>query len=111
MQESNEALVYRLADIAALAQLQFQQQFEHIDPIIGVNRQMRAQGFAVDLLTIECAVSKKRVTLLIDDSQPEAVKYQFGRTDQDPASEFKTTSLATLDQQWFLEVMVAGLVK
>jgi len=51
-----DALIYRLADIAGLAQQQFQEQHSHIDPVIGVNRQMRNQGFAVDLLTIDCVV-------------------------------------------------------
>lgn len=110
-QNTQEALVYRLADIAALAQLQFQQQYLHIDPIIGVNRQMRAQGFAVDLLTIECAVTKKRITLLIEDGKPQQVQYQFGRADQDPSGEFESVMLTELDQQRFFELMVAGLAK
>lgn len=109
MQEINEAQVYRLADIAALAQLQFQRQYEHIDPIIGVNRQMRIQGFAVDLLTIECAVSKRRITLLIQDASPDIVQYQFGRADQDPSGEFESLKLSDLGQQCFFELMVAGL--
>ena len=106
-----EALVYRLADIAGLAQAEFQQQFADIDPIIGVNRQMRKQGFAVDLLTIDCAVNKNRVTLLIEGAQPDSVRYQFAKTDQDPLGDFEQLQLNALDQQKFFELMVAGLVK
>ena len=43
-----DALIYQLGDIAAEAQRQFQVLYAHIDPVIGINRQLREQGFAVD---------------------------------------------------------------
>lgn len=105
----NDALVFRLADIAALAQQQFQAKYAEIDPVIGINRQLRKQGFAVDLMTIDCHVSKHRVTLLLEDAKPELAGYQFGRIDQDPESQFETIAVAALTQQGFYDLMVRGL--
>lgn len=108
---TSDALVYTLADIAGLAQRTFQAEFQHIDPVIGVNRQMRTQGFAVDILTIDCVVHKNRITLLIEDAKPDHVRYQFGKTDQDPSGAFTPMLLSALDEQQFLALMVEGLAK
>jgi hypothetical protein len=104
------ALIYVLGDIAALAQLQFQARHKNIDPVIGINRQMRKQGFAVDLLLIDCHVSKKRITLLIDDAKPDTVGYQLGYNDKSPSSGFSPMPVAQLTEQGFLELMERELV-
>ncbi|HEY7773570.1 MAG TPA: hypothetical protein VIC26_10315 [Marinagarivorans sp.] len=106
----NDALVFRLADIAALAQQQFQARYADIDPVIGINRQLRKQGFAIDLMTIDCHVSKRRVTLLFEDAKPEVAGYQFGWTDKDPESQFESMPVSSLTQQGFYELMCRGLV-
>ena len=104
------ALIYRLADIAALAQKQFQEQYRNIDPIIGINRQLRKQGFAVDLMTIDCHTSQKRVTLLIEDAKPDSAGYQFGMINKDPSNHFESIAMAELNQQGFYDLMCRGLV-
>lgn len=108
---NNETLAFRLADIAALAQAQFQQKHSHIDPVIGINQQMRQHGFAVDLLTIDCAVHKNRITFLVEDDSPEYVKYQFAKTNEDPPNDFDTILVSELDQQKFFEFMDSWLPK
>lgn len=104
-----DSLVFRLADIAGLAQVQFQQAYNEIDPLIGVNRQMRQQGFAMDLITIDCITNNQRITLLLDDTDTDNVQYQFSEIDQDPSTTFKKMPLAELDQQGFFDLMVKGL--
>ena len=106
----HNAPIYRLADIAALAQLQFQQKHTHIDPVIGVNRQMRKQGFAVDLLTIDCMVSKQRITLLYEDAHPNTIKFQFATVDGDPGESFEQVEYSLFDQTMFYQLMEKGLL-
>lgn len=103
------ALIYTLGDIAGLAQAQFQGRYQNIDPIIGINRQLRNSGFAMDIMTIDCAVSKKRITLLIEDAKPDTAGYQLGRTDQDPSSHFTPINISELNQQGFFALMEKGL--
>ena len=104
MQQDDQ--IMRLGDIAALAQLQFQQDYSDIDPVIGINRQMRKQGFAVDILTIDCIVSKKRLMILFEDAFPLRVKYQASTVDGDPGMEFSNIALSELDQRKFYDLMV-----
>jgi hypothetical protein len=105
------ALIFRLGDIAALAQKQFQDKYQNIDPIIGINRQLRKQGFAVDIMTIDCQVSQKRVTLLVEDAKPDSAGYQFGRIDKDPGAHFEPLLITDLNQQGFYDLMCKGLVE
>lgn len=104
------ALIFQLGDIAGLAQKQFQEQYKNIDPIIGINRQLRKQGFAIDIMTIDCAVSQKRVTLLIEDAKPESAGYQFGEINKDPDNHFEMMAVDALNQQGFYDLMCRGLV-
>ncbi len=104
------ALIYQLGDIAALAQKKFQDQYRNIDPIIGINRQLRKQGFAIDIMTIDCQASQKRVTLLVEDAKPESAGYQFGKISQDPDSHFESMAIAELSPQGFYDLMCRGLV-
>ncbi|WP_156312433.1 hypothetical protein [Marinagarivorans algicola] len=103
-------LIYQLGDIAGLAQAQFQATYQHIDPVIGINTQLRKSGYAVDIMTIDCHVSKKRMTLLLEDAKPETAGYQFGRSDQDPSAHFEPIKISELTQQGFFDLMVKALV-
>ena len=105
-----DALIYQLGDIAAEAQRQFQLLYAHIDPVIGINRQLREQGFAVDIMTIDCHVTHKRITLLLEDANPNNARYQFGHSHQDPASHFTPIALNQLNTAGFLTLMQQGLV-
>ncbi|MEH6470023.1 MAG: hypothetical protein V7752_02125 [Halopseudomonas sp.] len=80
--------IYALSDIAAAAQAEVQANVRGIDPIVGVSRNLRDSGFPVDVMTIDCIKTGKRITLLLNDDKPGEVSYQFGFRDQAPAAEF-----------------------
>lgn len=78
-----------LADNATEAHTRIQQDFEHIDPIVGVNQSMRSNGVPADLMTIDCLKSGKRIILILHDQQPDTISYQFSYKDKDPADTFE----------------------
>jgi len=73
-----------------------QQNFSHIDPVIGVNRQMRKSGVPADVVTIDCLKSGKRILLIFHNEQPELVSYQFCLKNSEPYDEFETISHSEL---------------
>ncbi len=88
--------IYALADIAEAAQVEIQENFNQIDPIIGVSRSLRESGFPVDVMTIDCLQSGKRITLLVNDEKPGQVSYQFGFKDRAPDSVFTDVAFQQL---------------
>ena len=101
--------IYKLADLAALAQKTFQEKHADIDPIIGINTQMRKQGYQADLMMIDNNVNKHRIMFIYKDANPEQVEYQFTYIDQDPSDEFKTVKVEHLDSDLFLKMMQDAL--
>mgnify|MGYP003665038028 CR=1 FL=1 len=51
--------IYALAEIAEAAQVEIQASCPLTDPVIGVSRNLRDAGFAVDVMTIDCFKSGK----------------------------------------------------
>ncbi len=100
----SEEKIYQLAEIAQEAQAKIQQDYSHIDPIVGIITSLRAAGIPADGVTIDCLKTKKRIALILHDNDPEIVAYQFGYSDKDSDSEYKTLSLqmVTAEQiyQW-----------
>jgi hypothetical protein len=88
--------IYALAEIAEAAQIDVQKRCPLLDPIIGVSRALREAGFAVDLMTIDCWKSGKRITLLVNDEQPGEIGYQQGLRDRAPDTEFTPLPAAEL---------------
>ncbi|MEH6823236.1 MAG: hypothetical protein V7629_04900 [Motiliproteus sp.] len=88
--------IYALADIAEAAQVEIQENFNQIDPIIGVSRRLRQSGFPVDVMTIDCLQSGKRITLLVNDEKPGQVSYQFGFKDRAPDRVFTDVAFQQL---------------
>lgn len=88
-EESLKLLSDRLSEAHRLIQAEFQD----INPVIGVNRQMRTAGIPVDLFTIDCLVTNRRLLIMFHDQQPEVIQYQYGMRDQDPGDEFQVVSI------------------
>ena len=53
---------------------------------------MREAGIPVDAMTIDCLRSNKRIIILLNDLEPEIMRYQFSFKDQDPNEHFETIS-------------------
>lgn len=92
-----------LSDVVTDAHTRIQQAFKAINPVVGVNRQMRTQGMPVDLMTIDCLKSGKRIILVLHDEQPEIVRYQFSFKDQDPADQFEILPISELTSDTLYE--------
>ncbi|MEH6345531.1 MAG: hypothetical protein V7785_10635 [Bermanella sp.] len=94
----SEQGIYLLGDIAGGAQIKIQQDFSDIDPIIGISHHLRTAGFPIDAMTIDCLTSGKRILMLLNDSKPDWVSYQFGFKGKDPAVEFEGKPLKEVDE-------------
>ena len=85
-----------LSDIATEAHGSIQRDFEDINPIIGVNQNMRASGFPADAMTIDCLKTNKRIILILHDHHPDIISFQFSFRDQDPGDEFESMEFAQM---------------
>ena len=78
-----------LCDIVTESHTRIQQDFMEINPVVGVNQKMRKTGVPVDIITIDCLKSGKRIILILHDYQPNIIKYQFSLKDKDPDEKFE----------------------
>lgn len=83
----NPALL-SLSDIASQAHEKIQQDFEAINPVIGVMQGMRKMGIPADLLAIDCLVTNRRILIILHDEHPGIMRYQFTYIDQDPSDDY-----------------------
>jgi hypothetical protein len=90
---ANPALL-SLSDIVSQAHAKIQQDYENINPVIGVIQGMRKVGIPADAITIDCLVSNKRVLIILHDNHPEIIRYQFTFSDQDPGDDYQEAVLA-----------------
>lgn len=94
------------------AHARIQRDFGDIDPVVGVNRQMRAGGIPADAITIDSLKNDKRILLILHDRQPELVSYQFCQRNQDPDDAFANIALAGLTTDrlyaWIKEAFATG---
>jgi len=97
--------ISNIYELVAEAHADIQRDFSNIDPVVGVNRQMRASGIPADAMTIDCLKSGERILLIFHDEQPELVSYQFCLKDSDPYDEFKTISHSALTTQQLYDWM------
>lgn len=88
-----------LSDIATETHGRIQHDFPDINPVVGVNQRMRASGIPVDLMTIDCLQTNKRIILLLHDEQPDQVRYQFSFRDKDPDEAFEVINLNEISAQ------------
>lgn len=85
----NNEQLETLCDIATEAHTRIQQDFKDINPLVGVNQQMRKKGIPADAMTIDCLKSGKRIILILHDHQPDIINYQFSFKDKDPHEKFE----------------------
>ena len=88
-----------LSDMVTEAHSQIQTDFEHINPVVGVSRGMRATGIPADIMTIDCLKTCKRIIIVLHDQQPELLQYQFSYKAEDPAEEFMVLKFEELNNQ------------
>lgn len=93
--------IYALSDIAALAQAEIQATVPGIDPIIGINRSLRKAGFPIDMMTIDCLKTGKRITFLVSDEKPGLVDFQFGFKKEDPKPGFTSLPFEKVTKSQF----------
>lgn len=95
----------KIYDAVTLAHANIQQDFKHIDPIVGVITSMRKVGIQADAMTIDCLKTGQRILLVFHDHQPELVSYQFGKRDEDPADDFQIIPFQSLTPQQLYQWM------
>ena len=78
-----------LCDKATEAHRRIQQDFDNIDPVVGVTQNMRASGIPADVMMIDCLRTGKRIILVLHDHQPDLISYQFAFKDKDPGDNFE----------------------
>ena len=103
----NSQDIYALAELAEAAQIEIQARFSHLDPVVGVSRNMRDAGFPVDVMTINSLKNGKRITLLLNDDAPGVISYQFGFRDRDPGALYSEVAFETLTQSQLCDWVVA----
>lgn len=94
-----------MSDIATEAHTRIQQDFEHINPVIGVNQNMRSHGYPADIMTIDCLKTGKRIVLLLHDEQPDTLSFQFSFRETESAAEFERIPFDQVDSQQLYEWM------
>lgn len=85
---ANPALL-SLSDIASQAHEKIQQDFENINPVIGVMQGMRKMGIPADVMSIDSIASNKRILVVLHDEMPELIRYQYTYIDQDPSDDYQ----------------------
>lgn len=87
-----------LCDIVTKTHTRIQKDFKDINPMVGVNQQMREMGVPVDVVTIDCLKSGKRIILILHDHHPETIRYQFSFKDEDPDDQFEQIQVDELTE-------------
>ncbi len=86
-----------LSDHVGDAHARIQATHEHINPVIEVRRGMRDAGIPADVISIDCLRTRRRVTLILHDGQPEVLLYQFVTMEDEVGHDFKQLPLAEVD--------------
>ena len=104
MSEKNLEL---LSDYVTEAHTQIQQNFDNINPVVGVSRGMRSVGIPADAMTIDCLKTGKRIIIILHDESPEILQFQFSYKDKDPDEEFQKLPMDKLDDKILYDWMVS----
>lgn len=94
-----------LCDHTTAAHIRIQKDFQYIDPVVSVSQKMRASGMPVDVLTIDCLKTGKRIIVILHDHMPDSVSYQFSYKDQDPGDKFEEIPFAKFGEQTIYDWM------
>lgn len=79
----------KVCDIITESHTRIQKDFERINPLVGVNQKMREMDVPVDVVTIDCLKSSKRIILILHDLYPELVRYQLTFKEKEPGEDFE----------------------
>ncbi|EAR11051.1 hypothetical protein MED297_19227 [Reinekea sp. MED297] len=96
----------QLSDCITLAHRRIQSDYADINPVVGVNRQMRSADIPADAITIDCLKTDKRLLLILHDQQPDEVRYQFGYRTEDPGPTFESIDLSALTETVLIDWIV-----
>jgi len=91
--------IKRICEAIEVAHAKIQEDFDHINPVVGLINRMRDHGIPADLMTIDCLKSGKRILLMVHDDQPEIANYQFCLRDEDPSDDFESIAIESLTAQ------------
>jgi len=97
--------IKQLCDAVEQAHAKIQEDFKNINPVVGVNKQMRTVGIPADVITIDCLKSGKRILFVLHDARPEIAQYQFCLRDEDPADAFESIAIESLTTQLLYDWM------
>ena len=86
----------QLSEFATDAHARIQQEFSHINPVVGVRRGMREKGIPADAMTIDCLTSGKRIVLVLHDGQADTLIYQFAKMDDDSDAPYQQHAFSAL---------------
>ena len=106
-----EKAIIGIYELITEAHANIQENYSDIDPVVSVNTQMRKQGIAADVMTIDCLKTGKRILLIFHDAQPDCVNYQFCFKDKDPYDEFENIALKAVTVQQLYDWMVLNFSK
>lgn len=90
-----------LSNYVTEAHTRIQNDFGHINPVVGVSRKLRSMGIMADMITIDCLKSQKRIIVILQDEMPGIVRYQFSFIKEDPSDEFEVIQLTEMTQNNF----------
>lgn len=85
-----------LSEVATEAHARIQRDFQDINPVVGVSRNMRNNGIPADAMTIDCLKTGRRIILILHDEQPDIIRFQFSLKDKDPDDHFEIIQMGEL---------------
>ncbi len=95
-----------LSDKLTMAHHRIQQNFQNLNPVIGVRQSLRDSGFPADLITIDCLSSRKRIILLLHDQQTETVGLQYSSIESEANNDFTRIENALISEDQLYEWML-----
>ena len=104
-----DAKVYKISDLATVAQAKIQEDFADLNPVIGISHNLRESGFAADTMTIQNHQSDKRIVLVLHDDSPDIAEVEFGKISEDPTFVFESYAIDSLTEAVFYDWMSQSL--
>lgn len=94
-----------LSDMTSDAHARIQAAHEHINPVVEVRRGMRDAGIPADVITLDCLRTRRRITLILHDQQPDLLLYQFVTIEDEVDDNFRQMALPDVDTQTLFDWM------
>ena len=87
--KDSEERLESLSDLTEQAHARVQQAHGEINPVVELRRGMRDAGIPADALSIDCLRTCRRILLILHDSHPDALLYQFTDLEQEAGDSFQ----------------------